>query len=451
MAYDLLIKNARIVDGTGAPAYSGSLAVEGGKIAAVGDASGAAHREINGDGLVLAPGFVDIHTHYDAQISWDRLLTCSSWHGVTSLLMGNCGVGVAPVHSAQKSSMAWDLVNVEALPHSVLMNGVSWDWETFPEYMNAIERNGIALNVSFLVPLSALRFYVLGDEAAERAATEEETRRMAQIFREAMMAGAYGFSLSLAPQHIGFQGRPLASRMASREELGALCRVMRDLNKGIIEILPGRCSAAGTTTEKGFELLTFLAEQSQRPITFLALLDLPGTPLKAHEDSVERLKPLFARGLKIYPQVTPRPIQQYYTLRDPFIFAALDSWKGVFNRSAEEQAALFRSADFRQSFKHELKERVHKAVFRGRWDRVHVVKAAQEENKRFLNRSIAEVAEVLHKDPEDAILDLALSENLELGITLSVINVNKDVVRQILQLPNTLVGLSDAGAHVAQH
>src|SRR5712692_6315319 len=289
MAYDLLIKNARIVDGTGAPAYSGALAVEGGKIAAVGDASGAAHREINGDGLVLAPGFVDIHTHYDAQISWDRLLTCSSWHGVTSLLMGNCGVGVAPVHSAQKSTMAWDLVNVEALPHSVLMNGVSWDWETFPDYMNAIERNGIALNVSFLVPLSALRFYVLGDEAAERAATEEETRRMAQIFREAMMAGAYGFSLSLAPQHIGFQGRPLASRMASREELGALCHVMRDLNQGVIEILPGRGTAAGTTTEKGFELLTFLAEQSQRPITFLALLDLPGTPLKAHEDSVERL------------------------------------------------------------------------------------------------------------------------------------------------------------------
>jgi N-acyl-D-amino-acid deacylase len=208
MAYDLLIKNARIVDGTGAPAYSGALAVQGGKIAAIGDASGAARREINGDGLILAPGFVDIHTHYDAQISWDRLLTCSSWHGVTSLLMGNCGVGVAPVHSAQKSTMAWDLVNVEALPHSVLMNGVSWDWETFPEYMNAIERNGIALNVSFLVPLSALRFYVLGDEAAERAATEQETRRMAQVFREAMLAGAYGFSLSLAPQHIGFQGRP---------------------------------------------------------------------------------------------------------------------------------------------------------------------------------------------------------------------------------------------------
>src|SRR5712691_9554565 len=398
MAYDLLIKNARIVDGTGAPAYSGALAVEGGKIAAVGEASGVAHREINGDGLVLAPGFVDIHTHYDAQISWDRLLTCSSWHGVTSLLMGICGVGVAPVHSAQKSTMAWDLVNVEALPHSVLMNGVSWDWETFPEYMNAIERNGIALNVSFLVPLSALRFYVLGDEAAERAATEEETRRMAQVFREAMMAGAYGFSLSLAPQHIGFQGRPLASRMVSREELATLCRVMRELDRGVIEILPSR-GANATPSDNGFELLVLLAEQSNRPVTFLAILDLPGTSFKAHEDTIERLKPLLARGLKILPQVTPRPIQQYYTLRDPFIFAALDSWKGVFNRSAEEQAALFRSADFRSAFKEELKHGV-KAVFRNRWDCVHVVRVEKEENKKYLNKSIEEVAGMMHKDPE---------------------------------------------------
>jgi N-acyl-D-amino-acid deacylase len=450
MAYDLIIKDAQICDGTGASIYRGSLSVDAGRIAAVGDISGAAHREIDAQGLVLAPGFIDIHTHYDAQVSWDPLFTCSSWHGITSLLMGNCGVGVAPVRPDQRSTMAWDLVNVEALPHEVLMNGVSWEWETFPEYMRAVERRGIALNTSFLVPLSALRFYVIGDEAAEREATPDETAQMALIFRDAMRGGAYGFSLSLAPQHIGFQGRPLASRMVSRQELSALCRVMRELDGGVIEILPSR-GANATPSDNGFDLLTFLAEQSGRPVTFLAILDLPGTSFNAHQDTIERLKPLLARGLKILPQVTPRPIQQYYTLREPFIFAALDSWKGAFNRTAEEQVRLFRSADFRQSFKNELKDRAHKAVFRGRWDCVHVVKAQQAENRRFLNRSIAEVAAVLGKDPEDAILDLALSEDLELGITLSVINVNKDVVHKILQLPNTLVGLSDAGAHVAQH
>jgi N-acyl-D-amino-acid deacylase len=451
MSYDLLIKDARICDGTGAPAYSGDVAIEGGKIAAVGELSGTARREINASGLVVAPGFVDIHTHYDAQVSWDPLFTCSSWHGVTSLLMGNCGVGVAPVRPQERATMAWDLVNVEALPHEVLMNGVSWEWESFPEYMSAIERHGVALNTAFLVPLSALRFYVMGDEAAQRAATAEETAQMAALFRDAMLAGAYGFSLSLAPQHIGFQGRPLASRMASREELGALCRVMRELNRGIIEILPSRGGASISPSDGGFELLVFLAEQSRRPLTFLAILDLPGTPLKAHEETIERLKPLLARGLRILPQVTPRPIQQYYTLRDPFIFAALDSWKGVFNRTADEQKAVFRSAEFRQAFKAELRRSAPKAVFRGRWDRVHVVRAEKAENQRFLNMSIADLAATLHKDPEDALLDLGLDEDLALGITLSVINVNKEIVHKLLQLPNTLIGLSDAGAHVAQH
>jgi N-acyl-D-amino-acid deacylase len=451
MSYDLLIKGARICDGSGAPAYSGDVAVESGKIAAVGEVAGTARREISANGLVVAPGFVDIHTHYDAQVSWDPLFTCSSWHGVTSLLMGNCGVGVAPVRPQERATMAWDLVNVEALPHEVLMNGVSWEWESFPEYMGAIERHGVALNTAFLVPLSALRFYVMGEEAAQRAATAEETAQMAALFRDAMMAGAYGFSLSLAPQHIGFQGRPLASRMASREELGALCRVMRELNRGIIEILPSRGGASISPSDGGFELLVFLAEQSRRPLTFLAILDLPGTPLKTHEETIERLKPLLARGLQILPQVTPRPIQQYYTLRDPFIFAALDSWKGVFNRSAEEQKALFRSAEFRQAFKAELRLGASKAVFRGRWDRVHVVRAEKAENQLFLNMSIADLAATLRKDPEDALLDLGLDEDLALGITLSVINVNKEIVHKLLQLPNTLIGLSDAGAHVAQH
>src|ERR1700730_17681838 len=175
MPCDLLIKDARICDGTGAPIYAGSAAVEGGKIIALGKVAGSGRREINADGLVLAPGFIDIHTHYDAQISWDPLLTCSSWHGVTSLLMGSCGVGVAPVRPEERSTMAWDLVNVEALPHDVLMNGVSWEWESFPEYMAAVGRRGVALNAGFLVPLSALRFYVLGDEAGQRGATPEET------------------------------------------------------------------------------------------------------------------------------------------------------------------------------------------------------------------------------------------------------------------------------------
>jgi len=450
MAYDLLIRNAAICDGTGAPVRAGALAVSDGKIAAMGDIGGPAQREIDAGGAVLAPGFIDIHTHYDAQISWDPLLTCSSWHGVTTLLMGNCGVGVAPCRPGQQSTMAWDLVNVEALPHDVLMRGVAWDWESFPQYMAGVERRGVALNVGFLVPLSALRYYVIGEEAAERAATADETAAMARLYGEALRAGAAGVSLSLAPQHIGFQGRPLASRMASDDELRALCHTMRELGRGIIEILPNRGSTS-VPNEGGLDLLTMLARESARPVTWLALLDLPGTPPEAHQRVVERLAPLVESGLKFLPQVTPRPIQQYYTMREPFIFAALDSWKRIFNRGVEEQMALVSSADFRNAFRAEIGDGGGNAIFRGRWDRVHVVRVENGRNRRFLNLSIAEVAAATGKDAVDALLDLALDERMELGLTLSVINVNPDVVSRILKLPNTLIGLSDAGAHVAQH
>src|ERR1700738_1862449 len=179
--YDLLIRNATICDGTGALVRHGKLAVQGGKIAAVGEAGGFARREIDAGGAVLAPGFLDIHTHYDAQISWDPLLTSSCGHGVTSVLMGNCGVGVAPCKTAERSVLAWDLVNVEAMSYDVLVNGVSWEWETFPDYMKAVTRRGVALNVGFLVPLSALRLFAMGNEAATRAAGEDEIQVMARI------------------------------------------------------------------------------------------------------------------------------------------------------------------------------------------------------------------------------------------------------------------------------
>ncbi len=450
MAHDLLIRNAIICDGTGAPARPGALAVKGARIVAVGDAGGPARREIDAGGAVLAPGFIDIHTHYDAQISWDPLLTCSCWHGVTTVIVGNCGVGVAPCRPGQQSTMAWDLVNVEALPHDVLMQGVTWEWESFAQYMAAIERRGVALNVGFLVPLSALRFYVIGDEAAERAATAAETAEMARLLREALRAGACGFSLSLAPQHIGFRGRPLASRLASDDELRALCHAMREVGRGVIEILPNRGSTS-VPDEGALALLTMLARESGRPVTWLALLDLPGTPRDAHRRTIERLAPLVRNGLKILPQVTPRPIQQYYTMREPFIFAALDSWRAVFNRPAEEQMALLGAAAFRHAFRQEIANGGGKAIFRGRWDRVHIARVENERHRRFLNLSVAELAQATGKNAVDALLDLALEENMQLGITLSVINVNPDVVGEILKLPNSLIGLSDAGAHVAQH
>ncbi len=447
MAYDLLIKNAQICDGAGAPTFRGAVAVSGNSIAAVGNVSGAARREINADGLVLTPGFIDIHTHYDAQISWDPLLTSSCWHGVTTVLMGNCGVGVAPCRPAERKVMAWDLVNVEAMPYDVLLNGVSWEWESFPEYMAAIGRRGIGLNAGFLVPLSALRFYVMGEAASERAANADEIQRMVHLFREAMQAGAYGFSLSLIPRHIGYQGKPLASRLVSKDELAALGRVMRELKKGVIEVALVR--QAGVLSDEDLDMLLHLAQESQRPVTWLALIHMPDMPGTC-EQMLARVQPYVEKGLTIPPQVNPRPIQQYYTFRNPFLFSEMPSWKGAFNRTVEEQVTLYRSAQFREAFRDDLKAG-RGLLFRGQWDRLHVTRVETEQNKQWLNKSLRDIASQLHKDPVDTLLDLVVEEQAALGVTVSIINSDPDAVGKLLTLPNVLVGLSDAGAHVDQH
>lgn len=447
MSYDLLIKDARVCDGTGKPMVHGSVGVREGKIVGVGEISGAATRTINADGLVLAPGFIDIHTHYDAQVSWDPLLTCSPWHGVTSVLMGNCGVGVAPCRPKEKDIVSWDLVNVEAMPQDVLLNGVAWEeWESFPQYIEAVEKRGLGLNAGFLVPLSSFRYYVMGASASEREATDAELERMTTLFRQAMEAGAYGFSLSLLNQHIGYQGKPLASRMATKRELCALGRVMRELGRGVIEIALTR--SVSIMSEEELDLLIAVATESQRPVTWLGLLgrsDMPGVCRK----TLDRVEPLLRQGLRIPPQVTPRPIQQYYTLKVPFIFASFASWKDAFNRPVSEQITLYKKSEFRERFRQELK--IGGAIFTNQWDRVQIVRVEQERNKQYLNKSIADIAAQWGRDPVDTILDLAIDENLEMGITLSVINTNPDEVRELITHPGVLLGLSDAGAHVDQH
>lgn len=446
MSLDVLIKNARICDGTGAPAFHGGVAIREGTIVEVGNVSGSARREIDAEGLVLAPGFIDHHTHYDAQITWDPLLTSSCWHGVTSVVMGNCGVGVAPCRAQERGIVAWDLVNVEAMPYEVLLNGVTWAWESFPEYLAAISKRPLGINAGFLVPLSALRFFVLGGEAAERAARPEEIAKMVELLRQAMRAGAFGFSLSMLRQHIGYQGRPLSSRLASREELGALAGVLREVGYGVIELALTR--TAGMLAEDELELLKLLAERSQRPITWLALLDRTDMPY-VYREALQTVAPYIAGGMRIHPQVTPRPARAYHNLRTPFIFASFASWKEAFNRSAEEQLALYKTPEFRHAFRQELKGKGG-VVFTGQWDRLSVVRVARPEHEGFLNKSIEEVAALTGKDPVDALLDLVVAENLETGFLFAATNTNPVAVQELITNPHVLIGLSDAGAHVDQ-
>jgi N-acyl-D-aspartate/D-glutamate deacylase len=443
--HDLVIDDARIVDGTGRPARRGGVAVSGGRITAVDLRPGeAARRRIDAGGRVLAPGFIDPHTHYDAQIAWDPLLTSSPWHGVTTVVMGNCGVGVAPVRPEARELLMGDLVNVEAIPLEVMRRGIGWEWESFPQYLDALAARPLGINVAALVPLTPLRHYVMGEASFDRAARPEEAARMARLLGEALDAGAFGFSSTILQNHVGHEGRPLACRRAGPEELRALCHELRRRGRGAIEMaitsLPDR------VTDEELATLTLLVEESRRPVTYLAVFARPGRPPGAHEEVVARTAHLLGRDRAV-PQVSCRPLRIQFTLRNPFVFATLQSWGPAFNRSPEEQRRLYASAEFRAGWKEEMERR---RIFRGAWPRVTVRDAASPAAQGLLGKSIARIAAEMGLEPPDALLEAALADGLDMLFDYPVMNQDPEAVRPLVTDPRFLIGLSDGGAHVDQ-
>jgi N-acyl-D-aspartate/D-glutamate deacylase len=440
MSYDLLIRNGTVVDGTGRLGRRADVAVHEGKIAEIGRLSDSARRVIDASDLVVAPGFIDPHTHYDAQICWDPEISPSSWHGVTSVIMGNCGVGIAPCRPASREVVMRDLVNVEAIPYDVLDKGITWDWETFPQYLAAARRRRPALNLGFLAPLTPLRHYVMGEDSMERAATPEETGRIKGLLKEAVVAGALGFSTTMLTQHIGHQGRPLACRNASREEMKAYCNALRELAAGTIEVaLTPRVSVV---SDEDYALLDFMLTESRRPVTFLALLEREDLP-EACAQSRRKIEPLIGRGA--VPQTCPRPLTREVSLRAPFSFASFDSWAPVFNKTTAEQAAVYRDPSFRNAFREELRQ---PRVFSGNWQLISVNSVAAPPLKPWEGRTIAEIARERGTDGVDAFLDIALEDDLETEFTLLFLNVADDRVADLLKDPHTLLALGDGGAHV---
>jgi N-acyl-D-aspartate/D-glutamate deacylase len=442
--HDLVIEGARIVDGTGAPSRHGNIAVEGGRIIAVDAARGEAARErIDAQGLVLAPGFIDPHTHYDAQLAWDPLVTCSSWHGVTTVVTGNCGVGVAPVRPDAREILMNDLVNVEAIPLDVMRRGIEWRWESFPEYMDALDAMHLGINVAPLVPLTPLRHFVMGEASFDRPATPEEAATLARLLGEALDAGAFGLSTTILQNHVGHQGRPLACRNASVQELTAVCRAMRERRRGVIEAaitsLPNRVS------DEEFSTLELLVEQSGRPVTYLAVFAREGRP-GGHEEVVARMAPLLGRDRAV-PQVSCRPLRIQFTLKNPFVFATMATWAQAFNRTVEEQRALYRSQAFRDEWKAEMERR---RLFKNQWSRITIRDAAGPGTLALIGTSIATLAAERRADPADTLLDLAIADNLETLFDFPVLNTDPDGVRLLITDPRFLIGLSDGGAHVDQ-
>jgi N-acyl-D-aspartate/D-glutamate deacylase len=436
MAYDVIIRNGTVIDGTGRPGYRADVGMAGGQIAEIGRVSEPAKRVIDASDLIVAPGFVDPHTHYDAQICWDPFISCSSWHGITSVVMGNCGVGIAPCKPAVREVATWDLVNVEAIPFDVLQAGITWDWETFPEYMDAAKRRGSAINLAFLAPLTPFRHFVMGEESMGRAANAGETARIKALLKEAVAAGAFGFSTTNIMQHIGYRGRPLACRMASQSELAAYCNALRELGRGAIEIALTRAPAM--MTEDEYALLDMLLTESERPVTWLALMKRYDIP-DAYKKTLRLANPLIRRGA--LPQVSNLRLVNELDLRNPFMLASFPSWLPAFNQPAEAQKRLYSDATFRQAFRKDLET---PRVFHGIWSLLWVKEVQNPALKRLEGRTVAEIAGERGRDGLDTFLDLALEDNLRLVYTLA----RFDVADELLADSRTMIGLSDGGAHV---
>ncbi|MDP6952613.1 MAG: amidohydrolase family protein, partial [Alphaproteobacteria bacterium] len=421
MAYDLLIKNGTVIDGTGAAAVRGDVAVKDGRIAEIGRISGGADTVIDAADCVIAPGFIDPHTHYDAQICWDNAITPSSWHGVTSAVLGNCGVGIAPCLPSAREIAMRDLVNVEAIAYDVLEEGITWDWESFPDYLDAAARRGPALNLAFLAPLTPFRHYVMGDDSMERAATEQETTQIRDLIAEAMTAGAFGFSSTVLNQHVGFQGRPLACRNASHTELKAYANVLKVMGKGAIEIALTR--QIGVLDDEQCDMLDFLLEESGRPVTFIALFDRDDIP-EAVRDTLRRAAPMIAKGAR--PQTSPLPLTRDINMRNPFTFAAFPSWGQVFeDTSKASQRAIYADAGFRDRFREDLK-RPQTVI---NWNRLVLHEAHTEEIKHFEGQSVADIARAWGKDEVDAFLDVAVADDLACEYTYASFNTRPDRMR----------------------
>ena len=439
--YDLLIRNGTVVDGTGAPQYRADVAVTDGKIVGVGAIRDGAKQVIDASELVVSPGFVDPHTHYDAQIDWDPLVSCSSWHGVTSVVMGNCGVGIAPCRPGQREALAWDLVTVEGMSFNVLSKGVLWEWESFPEFMTA-RRKGLGINLGFLMPLSPFRSYVMGEAAQERAATADETKALAALLHQGMEAGALGFTTTVATQHVGYRGRPLACRLASRDELRAYAHVLRDLGYGSIEVNLG--GAGSSILPAGSdELIDFLLTESQRPVTWLSVQTRSDQPT-AHTELLNNTTALIKRGG--IPQASCQPTEIQFNLRNPFIFGPYEVCHKLFNLPPAEQVQIYADPSFRSAFR-DAYTRTPKA-FSGQWQQVAVCKVKNPVHKIWVGKTVTDLSKQQNKDPLDTFFDLAIADDLGIEFNLPVLNFDVPLLKEVITDSRVLIGLSDGGAHV---
>ena len=441
----LVIRNGTIVDGSGGEPYEADLAVADGRIAAIGGSIPKGAEEIDARGKLVTPGFVDVHTHYDAQVTWSDRLSPSSWNGATTVLFGNCGVGFAPCREDQHDMLINLMEGVEDIPEVVLKEGLPWDWHSFPDFLDAVAGRSYDVDVAAQVPHAALRVYVMGQRGADREpATEQDRRRMAELTVEGLRAGALGFSTSRTLNHRSADGRHIPTLRAEEAELTAIAHGMREAGTGWMQIV-----SDFEDQDDEIRLFRRLARESSRPVT-ITLLQSDLRP-NGWRELMAQIDEANDEGLRITAQVRSRPTSVLLGLelsQNPFM--GRPSYKKIAHLPFPQRLAELRKPEFRARILAEAFEGSQRAKRVERWDRMYPLGDPPDYEPPAEN-SIAARAAREGRSPEEIVYDL-LTEGDGRGILyLPVTNYaggNLDVVREMIDAPNTLIGLGDGGAHV---
>ncbi len=452
MQYDLIIQNGTVIDGSGLPRFRADVGIIDGKIASIGRIRGDSAKEVvDAEGHVVAPGFIDGHTHMDAQVSWDPLGTCSCWHGITSVIMGNCGFSLAPCKESEKDMVMRNLERAEDIAPEAMNAGINWTWETFPEYLDSVERLPKGINYGAYMGHSALRTYIMGERAFTEEATESDLERMKQQVREAIQAGAMGFTTSRTRNHQTPQRQPVASRLATWEEVRQLVGVMGECGAGIFEI-------AGEDTGRDPERiadyqarLKALAVETGVPVTY-GMFTMRRAP-NSWQSYYELADETAAAGGRMFLQVHSRSLNAVLSFETNTPFDRLPSWRRLkkMGSLAEKEAAL-RDPDFRRTLVEEARAQepdggrgTGPEARAADYDWLYVMDSPNPPH-----RSVAEVAAAEGKDPVEVFIDLALDKGLKQFYLQPLANEDQDHALQMIKHPRSVVTFSDSGAHVSQ-
>ncbi len=440
--HDLVIENAVLVDGLGNSAVHGTLAVKDGRIAELGEDVGPGTETLDAEGLTLAPGIVDLHTHFDAQLTWDPYATPSNALGVTTVVIGNCGFTIAPCKAEHRDLILRNLTHVEGMSLDALRAGVDWDFESFPEYLDLLERKGMVPNVACFFGHSSLRTYVLGEEASSRAATEAEVAEMKRLVIEAMAAGAAGFATSTLEQHNGENGIPMPSRLADEREMMELTGALGEAGRGVFMLTKGMTSTV--------PWLESISENNGRPVMIAAMFVDPGDPERVFRE-LGQIEAARGRGRELWAQVGCFALGMEFTFEHPYPLEALISWRPAIEAEG--------SADFKRvladpSFRQGLKDEVGTKGVPNRfsdqnWDHLTIAEVHKSEHRDLIGKQIGPLAREAGVDPWDWFLDFGLADDLKALFDCKLFNIDEDRVLELLHHPHAAIALSDAGAHLS--